>query len=102
MNDAFVLSPTETQLKNSSLDLVVSCTKDSVVMIEAGAKQVSEAKMVEAIAFDKRKIVPVCALLEGEYGVNGLFIGVPAILGKNGVEKIIEMDLKWKIVYLLI
>ena len=49
--------------------------------------------MVEAIAYDKRKIVPVCALLEGEYGVSGLFIGVPAILGKNGVDKIIEMDL---------
>lgn len=49
--------------------------------------------MVESIVYDKRKIVPTCALLEGEYGVNGLFIGVPCILGKNGIEKIIEMDL---------
>jgi malate dehydrogenase len=35
----------------------------------------------------------VCAKLEGEYGVNGLFVGVPAIVGKNGVEKVIELDL---------
>ncbi len=49
--------------------------------------------MVESIAFDKRKIIPTCVLLTGEYGIDGLFIGVPAILGKNGVEKVIEMDL---------
>jgi malate dehydrogenase len=50
-------------------------------------------EMAEAIIFDKRKIVPVCAKLDGEYGVNGLFVGVPAILGRNGVEKVIELDL---------
>lgn len=53
----------------------------------------SALEMAEAIAFDKRKIMPVCAKLEGEYGVNGLFVGVPAILGKNGVEQVIELDL---------
>jgi len=50
-------------------------------------------EMAEAIIFDKRKIIPVCAKLEGEYGVDGLFVGVPAIVGKNGVEKIIELEL---------
>ena len=50
-------------------------------------------EMAEAIIFDKRKIIPVCAKLEGEYGVNGLFVGVPAILGKNGMEQVIELDL---------
>jgi malate dehydrogenase len=49
--------------------------------------------MAEAIIFDKRKIIPVCAKLEGEYGVNGLFVGVPAILGAGGVEEVIELDL---------
>ncbi|UCE18217.1 MAG: malate dehydrogenase [Gemmatimonadota bacterium] len=49
--------------------------------------------MVEAIVFDKKKIIPSCVLLEGEYGIDGLFIGVPALLGKDGVEKIIEVDL---------
>ena len=50
-------------------------------------------EMAEAIIFDKRKIIPVCAKLEGEYGVDGLFVGVPAILGANGVEEVIEIDL---------
>jgi len=50
-------------------------------------------EMAEAIIYDKRKIIPVCAKLEGEYGVDGLFVGVPAIVGKNGVEQIIELDL---------
>jgi malate dehydrogenase len=49
--------------------------------------------MAEAIIFDKRKILPVCAKLEGEYGVKGMFVGVPAILGKNGMEQIIQLDL---------
>jgi len=53
----------------------------------------SALEMAEAIIFDKRKIMPVCAKLEGEYGVNGLFVGVPAIVGKNGVERVIELDL---------
>jgi len=50
-------------------------------------------EMAEAIIFDKRKILPVCAKLEGEYGVNGMFVGVPAILGKNGMEEVIQLDL---------
>jgi malate dehydrogenase len=50
-------------------------------------------EMAEAIAYGKRKIIPVCAKLEGEYGVSGLFVGVPAILGRNGVEQVIELDL---------
>ena len=50
-------------------------------------------EMAEAVIYDKRKILPVCAKLEGEYGVNGLFVGVPAIVGKNGIEKVIELDL---------
>ena len=50
-------------------------------------------EMAESIIFDKRKVLPVCAKLEGEYGVNGLFVGVPAILGKNGMEQVIELDL---------
>ena len=49
--------------------------------------------MAEAIAYDRKKILAVCALLEGEYGVNGLFVGVPAIIGAGGIEKIIEVDL---------
>ena len=47
----------------------------------------------EAVIYDKRKIIPVCVELEGEYGVNGLFAGVPCIIGRNGIEKVIELDL---------
>ncbi len=50
-------------------------------------------EMAEAIIYDKRKIIPACALLEGEYGVKGLYMGVPCILGKNGLEKVIQLDL---------
>ncbi|CAM1342151.1 malate dehydrogenase [Tenacibaculum aestuarii] len=49
--------------------------------------------MVQAIACDTKKIFPCSALLEGEYGLSGLCIGVPAVLGKNGIEKIVEINL---------
>ncbi|WP_026462866.1 malate dehydrogenase [Adhaeribacter aquaticus] len=51
------------------------------------------AQMVEAIARDQKRIFPVCVKLEGEYGIEGTYLGVPVILGKNGVEKIIELQL---------
>jgi malate dehydrogenase len=51
------------------------------------------AQMVEAIVRDQRKIVPVCIKLEGEYGINDCYLGVPVVLGKNGVEKVIELKL---------
>ena len=54
---------------------------------------ISALEMVEAIAFDKRKIVHVAAYLKGEYGVKNLFLGVPVILGKNGIEEIIKIKL---------
>jgi malate dehydrogenase len=49
--------------------------------------------MVEAVIKNKRSIIPVSTLLEGEYGASNLCIGVPAIIGSNGVEKIIELEL---------
>jgi malate dehydrogenase len=53
----------------------------------------SALEMAESYLFDKRKILPIAANLQGEYGLNDLYIGVPAIIGKNGVEKIIELQL---------
>jgi len=50
-------------------------------------------EMVESILKDKKKVLPCAALLEGEYGINGLFVGVPVKLGRNGIEKIYEMQL---------
>ena len=51
------------------------------------------AQMVEAIVRDQRRVFPVCAWLDGEYGQKEIYLGVPVILGKNGIEKIIELDL---------
>ncbi|WP_430815551.1 malate dehydrogenase [Carboxylicivirga sp. RSCT41] len=51
------------------------------------------AQMVEAIVRDQKRVFPVCIKLEGEYGIDDCYLGVPVILGKNGVEKVIELDL---------
>jgi malate dehydrogenase len=51
------------------------------------------AQMVEAIVKDQRRVFPVCIKLDGEYGINDCYLGVPVILGKNGVEKVIELQL---------
>lgn len=51
------------------------------------------SSLVQAIANDQKKMFPCSALLEGEYGLNDLCIGVPVILGKNGIEKIVEIEL---------
>src|SRR5215475_14243638 len=51
------------------------------------------AEMVEAILNDRKKILPCAAYLEGEYGINGLYVGVPVKLGEKGVEQVIEINL---------
>ena len=51
------------------------------------------AQMVEAMLFDKKQILPCTAYLEGEYGIDGIYVGVPVKLGANGVEEVIEFDL---------
>ncbi|MFQ5720953.1 MAG: malate dehydrogenase, partial [Candidatus Aminicenantales bacterium] len=57
------------------------------------APALSITEMVESIVKDKKKILPCSAYLEGEYGINDLFFGVPIKLGANGVEEIIELEL---------
>jgi malate dehydrogenase len=51
------------------------------------------AQMVEAILKNQRRVFPVCIKLEGEYGIDDCYLGVPVILGKNGIEKVLELDL---------
>lgn len=51
------------------------------------------AQMVESIIRDQKRIFPVCAWLTGEYGLKDIYLGVPVVLGKNGIEKIIELKL---------
>ncbi len=57
------------------------------------APSAAAVEMVESILKDKKKVLPCAALLEGEYGVNGLFVGVPVKLGSKGIEKIYEIKL---------
>jgi len=57
------------------------------------APSAATTEMVEAILKDKKKILPCAAYLQGEYGINGLYIGVPVKLGTKGIEQIIEIRL---------
>jgi len=57
------------------------------------APSAAAAQMVEAIALDKRRILPCAAWLEGEYGHRDIFLGVPCKLGARGLEQIVEVEL---------
>ncbi|MFO7566038.1 MAG: malate dehydrogenase [Enhygromyxa sp.] len=57
------------------------------------APAASSCVMVESIVRDRKRVIPCACLCEGEYGYNGLYLGVPAVIGKGGVERIIEMEL---------
>jgi len=58
------------------------------------APSAATVEMVESILKDKKKVLPCAALLQGEYGINGLYFGVPAKLGATGIEKIFEIALQ--------
>jgi malate dehydrogenase len=49
--------------------------------------------MVESILLDRKRVLPCAVLLQGEFGVNGLFVGVPVVLGAAGMERIFEIEL---------
>ena len=88
-------------LPQDQLDTIIQRTRDGgaeiVNLLKTGsafyAPSAAVAQMVDSIALDKRRILPCAALLDGEYGVDGLFIGVPVILGQNGIEQILEINL---------
>ena len=88
-------------LPKERIDAISQRTRDGgaeiVKLLKTGsayyAPAMSAVEMVEAILTDQRRMVPCSVLLEGEYGLKGLFIGVPVLLGGKGVEKIIELRL---------
>jgi malate dehydrogenase len=88
-------------LDPSTLERLVQRTRDGgaeiVKYLKTGsayyAPSAAAVEMVESILKDKKKVLPCAALLEGEYGINGLFVGVPVKLGSNGIEKIYELKL---------
>ncbi len=83
------------------LDKIVQRTRDGgaeiVALLKTGSAYYAPASsaiaMAESYLKDKKRVLPCAAQLNGEYGVKGLYIGVPVIIGKNGVEKIIEIKL---------
>jgi len=88
-------------IEKSRLDALVQRTRDGgaeiVKYLKTGsayyAPSAAVAEMVEAILKDKKKILPCAAYLQGEYGINGLYVGVPVKLGAKGIEQIIEIKL---------
>jgi malate dehydrogenase len=93
--------PVTELLDDSTVDILVDRTRkggaEIVNYLKTGsafyAPGASVAKMVESIVKDERRLAPASVYLDGEYGYKNIFLGVPVIIGKNGVEKIIELDL---------
>ncbi len=87
-------------IEKDELDTIIERTKkgggEVVNLIGTSAwyaPGAAAAQMIEAIIRDQKRIFPCCAWLEGEYGLNEIYLGVPVKLGKSGIEKIIELDL---------
>lgn len=93
--------PLETLISKERLEEIVARTRtgggEIVNLLGNGsayyAPAASIVEMAEAVLKDQRRVLPSIAYLEGEYGYEGIYLGVPTILGGNGIEKIIELDL---------
>ena len=93
--------PVTELLPKDKLDAIIKRTAgggaEIVNLLKSGsayyAPSAAAVEMVEAIFYDRKKILPCAAYLEGEYGINGLFVGVPVKLGARGIEQIIEIKL---------
>ncbi|WP_409270888.1 malate dehydrogenase [Neobacillus sp. SCS-31] len=93
--------PLETLIPKERLEAIVERTRkgggEIVNLLGNGsayyAPAASLVEMCEAILKDQRRVLPSIAYLEGEYGYEGIYLGVPTILGTNGIEKVIELEL---------
>ncbi len=93
--------PVTQLMERGRLDAIIERTRrggeEIVRFLKTGsafyAPSAAIAEMVDAILLDKKRILPAAALLEGEYGIDGLFVGVPVKLGAGGVEQVIEIQL---------
>ena len=88
-------------MDQATIDRIVDRTRNGgaeiVKFLKTGsayyAPSSAAVQMCESIVHDQKRILPCAAWLEGEYGMSGLFLGVPCKLGRNGLEKIIEVEL---------
>ena len=92
--------PVTEMIDTETLDAIVERTKkgggELVKLMGTSAwyaPGAAAAQMVESILKDENRIFPCCAQLNGEYGLNDIFLGVPVKLGKNGIEQILELQL---------
>jgi len=93
--------PVTQLMERARLDEIVQRTRtggaEIVGLLKTGsayyAPSAGAVQMAEAIVKDKKRILPCAAWLEGEYGMDGLFLGVPCKLGRNGLEQVIEVEL---------
>lgn len=93
--------PITEMMDRERIDAIVERTRNGgaeiVSLLKTGSAFYAPAsaavEMAESILKDRKKILPCAVYLEGEYGIKGLFIGVPVKLGKNGIEKIVEITL---------
>jgi malate dehydrogenase len=93
--------PVSQKIKSKRLEEIVQRTRDGgaevVKLLKSGsayyAPSAAVVEMVDSILHDQKRVLPCAALCNGEYGIDGLFVGVPVKLGKEGVEEIIEIDL---------
>ena len=85
------------EVMNAMVERTKMAGGEVVKLLKTGSAFYSPASaaiaMVESIVYDEKRVLPVCAYLNGEFGVKGYYVGVPAVLGSSGVEKIIEFDL---------
>ncbi len=94
--------PIDQLLPNETIEKINERTKhggaEIVKFLKTGsafyAPSASAVAMAEAILLDSNRLIPACAYLSGEYGLSDVYCGVPVILNKNGVDKIIEIDLR--------
>ena len=93
--------PISDLLSAEALERIVKRTQggggEIVALLKTGsafyAPSAAVAEMVDAILLDQKRLLPCAALLEGEYGIDGVYMGVPVILGAGGVERVVELDL---------
>ncbi|WP_016778826.1 malate dehydrogenase [Anaerophaga thermohalophila] len=92
--------PVTEMIEKEKLDAIIERTKfgggELVKLMGTSAWYApgsAAAQMVEAIVRDQKRVFPVCVKLEGEYGIDDCYLGVPVILGREGIEKVIELDL---------
>jgi malate dehydrogenase len=94
--------PIRQKISDGRIEEIVQRTRDGgaevVKLLQKGsafyAPAAAVAEMCDSIVFDQKRVLPCAALCQGEYGIDGLFVGVPVRLGKEGVEEIIEIDLE--------